>query len=1001
MKKIIILLIVLAIPCIVSAQSITSISPSSASQVESVVFSIVSENTNFKSGTNTVKLVPQINSSFYINATSVLCVSDTLLKASFTFTTRINTGLYDLVVYNSQTNVSITLQKAFNLDGTVPPIPPVLVSSFPANASQGDTVEIMLKSKNTHFTQPFLTNVTLADTNYAIIPASITILNDETVKAKFIFSYFDKTGKYDIVVSNSLDGSIRLNQSFTLNTGSLPPELISIVPNSGNRLSSTLATIKGKNTFFKRDSVVVALVKGWQIFIPAEKINYLSDTVMTALFNFKEGQAAGQYDVQVFNSFNNGSLNLLNGFTIHDTLQPASLLSFDPPSARQGDSVKITVKGRKTHFLQGWGNFALKNDALAMGMSAVTNVLNDSVIEGTIFLHYLYPTVKYAVEIFNSIDGLLTLTDSFTINKGFDPPRLININPTSVTQGQKVDVLIKASRGTQFWPLGSIELANSKNTLYAKTYSLINDSTVLATFEFNRDSTALGVYDVNIPYSNSNGKLSLPGSFTINKNPATPSLVSMSPSTGTQFDTVSVMIKASGSHFLYSLPGVMMTAADNSYVSSNEVTVMNDTLLKVKFILNYNYYSATQYDLVVNTRLEGSLVFKNAFTLTKIYDHDPKITDIYPKEAVQGQSITLNIKGPKKTFLPGTNIVKLFNYNGPTIYYIFATAVNYINDSLITASFSFSDSDRIGYYYMNVANKSNLSYFNGFNLYPVPIGSKLLTVTPSWASQTDTATLVITGLNTHFDLTDNIWLESKFGTKVKPFLSKTKNDTMTTATFAFNKSNLPGVYSVNVKNVTTKNTLVLNNAFTITGSLNTTSLIEVNPKSIGCYVFFPQKIKVYGLKTHFITDADTMFIVNSSSQNAIYPSVMNILNDTIISAEFNTASNCGPYDIYVLGKENCILVGKLYASAPMSINETPREPFKIFPNPSAGIFTLELSGNFEQADLIIFDVLGKTVFSGKKLEASTQIDLSDYPAGMYFVKLIKDDVCKTEKIIKQ
>jgi hypothetical protein len=74
---------------------------------------------------------------------------------------------------------------------------------------------------------------------------------------------------------------------------------------------------------------------------------------------------------------------------------------------------------------------------------------------------------------------------------------------------------------------------------------------------------------------------------------------------------------------------------------------------------------------------------------------------------------------------------------------------------------------------------------------------------------------------------------------------------------------------------------------------------------------------------------------------------------------------------------------------------------KIFPNPSEGVFTLELNEDFKQADLIVFDILGKIVFSGKKLEASTQIDLSDYPTGMYFVKLTKDDICKTEKIIKQ
>jgi hypothetical protein len=1001
MKNTITLLMMLVCSYIVSAQSIKSISPTNASQVESVVISIVSENTVFKSGANTVKLVPQINSFVFINATSVLCVNDSLLKASFTFTTRNTAGLYDLVVYNSKTNISITLKNAFNLNGPVVVIPPVLISSSPANASQGDTVEVTLTSKNTHFTQPFLTRIVLQSVDYAMSPVSIAIINDEVIKAKFMFSYFDKTGDYDVFVSNTLDGSIHLNQSFTLNVGPLPPKLISIFPNSGNRLDSTLVTIKGKNTFFKRDSFNVSLIKDGQVFIPAEKINYLNDSTMTALVNFREGQAAGQYDVSVFNPFNNEQLILPKAFTLKNTLPTPALLSFNPISAKQGDSVKITVKGKNTHFLRGWTNITLKNNTLGLGMGGTPNVLNDSIVEGTFFLLYLYTPTKYIVEVSNQVDNILVSTDSFAINKGSDPPRLISISPNNVTQGQKMDILIKANKSTSFWQAGWVELTNSKNTLQSKTYSLINDSSVLATFEFAMDSTKCGVYDVRIPSSNF-GFLSLPGSFTINKNPAPPSLISISPSAATQFDTVLATIKTSRSHFLTELPYITMRGAGNSYFTLNDnVTVVNDTLLKVKFVLSDNYYPSTQYDLTVSTALEVGMELKNAFTINRVYDHNPKITDIYPKEALLGQSITMNLKGPKNTFLPGTNIVKLSTYNGATVYSIIASTVSYINDSLITASFSFVDSNKVGVYYITVSNKSYLSYAGGFNLYSGTISAKLLAITPLWASQTDTATLVITGLNTHFNSSDNIWLENKFGTKIKPFLVNVTNDTMATVRFAFNKSNLPLVYSVNVANSTTKNALVLNNAFTIIGSLNTTSLIEVNPKEIGCFVFFQQKIKVYGLKTHFIADVDTMFIVNSGSQNVIYPSAMNILNDTIISAEFNTTNNCDLFDIYVLGKENCVLVGKLKASAPVSVDEAAKEPFTIFPNPSEGIFTLELSQEFEQADLIVVDVFGKIVFSGKKLAATTQIDLSEYSSGMYFVKLIKENVCKTEKIIKR
>jgi hypothetical protein len=639
-----------------------------------------------------------------------------------------------------------------------------------------------------------------------------------------------------------------------------------------------------------------------------------------------------------------------------------------------------------------------------IGIPSVTKVVNDSVVEGTFFFNYYTNKLfKYVLEVTDQIDGTLAATDSFTLNAGNDPPRLISVNPSNAMQGQKVDLILKANKSTSFLlTRPNIRLSSNKNVLYPQKLSNINDSTILATFELNTDSTMIGLYDVNTVWPVTGGNLSLPGSFTINKNPAPASLVSINPSIATQFDTVSMTIKASRSHFLSEYFSMRLIGADSSKynIYLGNITVINDSLLNVKFVLNYNYYPSSLYDIEISCSIDGRMELKKAFTINRIYDKEPKINFISPKEAIQGQTITMDIAGAIKAFLPGTNTVTLYHMYS-TASPIIATAVNYVNDSLLTASFSFSALNKEGPYYLFVRNKATLFYYN-FILKPEPlIVSKLLAVIPSWASQTDTAALVIKGFNTHFGSTDSIWLENKFGTKIKPFLLNVANDTVTTATFAFNKSNLPVAYSVYVKNGITKNTLVLNNAFTLTGSLNVYSLMDVYPRYIMCYTNFESKINVYGQHTHFMTDVDTMLIVGAYNQKVIYPKSMEILNDSIISAAFIMNNNCGPFDILVLGKENCILVGKLRAEPPVAVDETPKESFKIFPNPSEGIFTLELSEDFQQADVIVVDVLGKTVFSRKKLGASSQIDLSDYPAGMYFIKLVKDDLCKTEKIIKQ
>lgn len=67
---------------------------------------------------------------------------------------------------------------------------------------------------------------------------------------------------------------------------------------------------------------------------------------------------------------------------------------------------------------------------------------------------------------------------------------------------------------------------------------------------------------------------------------------------------------------------------------------------------------------------------------------------------------------------------------------------------------------------------------------------------------------------------------------------------------------------------------------------------------------------------------------------------------------------------------------------------------QIYPNPNAGVFTVDLM-NFSGTEISVFDMSGKKV-SVQDLnegDASALIDISDYPAGVYYVQV------KTEKMI--
>jgi hypothetical protein len=79
--------------------------------------------------------------------------------------------------------------------------------------------------------------------------------------------------------------------------------------------------------------------------------------------------------------------------------------------------------------------------------------------------------------------------------------------------------------------------------------------------------------------------------------------------------------------------------------------------------------------------------------------------------------------------------------------------------------------------------------------------------------------------------------------------------------------------------------------------------------------------------------------------------------------------------------------------------------FNVFPNPNDGSFVIEFNTtDLKPTELIISDILGKTIlrktikFSGKY---SQQINISEQPAGQYFISVQKDGGMKNVKMIKK
>lgn len=984
-------------------QSIKSINPESASKGETIVLSILSKNTFFKTGTNTVKLS---NPSLpVIHGTSVTAINDTLLEAKFSFSLTDSAARYDVVVENSQISSPLVLPKAFKLN----PRLPLILSITPATAVQGDTVEITVKTRYTHFLKSSNLGIQLNASNngQGVYASPVTIINDTLIKGRFAFTYMDPITEYDVMITD-YPLFMTLEKVFQLKPGPSPPQILSITPDSGRKLDSLVVTVKGRNIFFKRDSCRVVLMhsSGAGGADPVEK-TYINDSVMKATFIFNNMSVEGQFDVVSYSAL--GVYSLPKAFTLLPSLKTPQLLSFDPIEGKQGDSVLIAMHGRNTHFLKDKSTQGFLAAPNGLGISpASTQIINDSLIQCKFHLTYNIKPGLYRVGVYNWLDGSLDASNKFTLKEGDHPPKLLHVSPNKAVQGQKMDVYLTATKNCfSIFKPEAVYLSAISKSIYSKGV-VINDSVLKINFNFTVDTNLVGMYNLDLygyRYGSDYERISLPNAFTIEKNINPPILTEVSPGVANQFDNVSVTIRARGTHFLNNnTSGVYLTSKGNTNTSSfpcKSFTVQDDSTIVCQFLFNANYYPEKVYDVTVYNAIDGTLILKNAFTIKNLYDQEPKITSIDPKQSMPGYSVTINITGVTGAFRPGNIKVKLVNIG---VIELEATSVNYINDSYITASFSIPDNMAIGSYYVVVNNLATMGY--GY-FYLVEYPSKLTGMTPTMASQTDSIKAVITGTRTHFNGTsDLVWLQGNYGMKVWPQSKLVVNDSLMEARFAFNKNHLPGTYTLYLESKVDKTTMKLKDALTLTGMIDTTTLVSVSPKYIGCNE--KAKLTIKGNATYFLAEVDTIHVVNTNPYPnpnpnpnlVVYPLNMTIIDDETIVADFILP--CGKYDVVVLGKESYVLKGRLFSYPPLAIKEMlEKELVTIFPNPSDGNFTITVGENFIQGELSLMDMYGKEIVRNEKIEASTQIDLSSYSSGMYFIKLIKGGACKTEKIIKQ
>ena len=111
---------------------------------------------------------------------------------------------------------------------------------------------------------------------------------------------------------------------------------------------------------------------------------------------------------------------------------------------------------------------------------------------------------------------------------------------------------------------------------------------------------------------------------------------------------------------------------------------------------------------------------------------------------------------------------------------------------------------------------------------------------------------------------------------------------------------------------------------------------------------------------------------------------------------YYTLTNCSSYGF---NSNHAIIIGIRGPELPDAIGEYVGENVKVFPNPSNGNVHV-CAGSQPILELQVFDMFGKILLHKNVDEKEFSIDLSNYNAGTYILRLITNKGVETSKIVK-
>jgi len=296
-----------------------------------------------------------------------------------------------------------------------------LISIEPDTAQVGQSLIVAIFGQGTHFEQAVTMSVWLSQGSSTIDSSDYYPVDDTFMVVSFDIPIDAELGLYDLNVYNDIDGTLTLDNCFTINPGAL----VSIDPDTAQQGEPLTVAISGQGTHFEQGSGTTVWFEQASA-TTAINVRPISDTFLLAEFAILEEATTGLQDVSVYNDID-GTLTLYNRFTI--TPYNPRLISVTPGAAYQGQRLTVQISGQNNtfdYFQQGSSTIAWLTQGNSLIVSRIARAIGDYWLAGKSIEVAVFDipadanTGMWDVHTFSETDGQLTLTDGFLITRPGD-----------------------------------------------------------------------------------------------------------------------------------------------------------------------------------------------------------------------------------------------------------------------------------------------------------------------------------------------------------------------------------------------------------------------------------------------------------------------------------------------------------------------------------------------------------------------------------------------------